>query len=139
MADYKINYGVNEEERTISVVLRDGDGGRYYDCYFILDRYLNNDRPCLSVYSRSEGLIMRLTTNLPGNGIPFMDAFLDENNCPGVKRFLVGNGFATDRRSTRKSGYCEYPRVHLLLDKIVPYMDGDGRRKWGIPGWNGGC
>ena len=138
MMDYKIDYGVNKEERTISVVLWDGDGGRYYDCYFILDRYLNNYRPCLSVYSRLEGLIMRLTTNLPGGDIPFMDAFIDENNCPGAKAFLVKNGFATDRMSTRKSGYCEYPRVHLNLEAIIPYMDGRGRQKWGYPGWNGG-
>lgn len=138
MTDYKIDYGVNKEERTLSVVLRDGDGGRYEDCYFIFDRYLNNDRPCLSVYSDSEGLIMRLTTNLPGADIPFMDAFVDENNCPGAKAFLVKNGFATDRRSVRKSGYCEYPQVHLLLDKIIPYLGARGRQKWGHPGWNGG-
>jgi len=117
---YEIDYLVNEADHTLSIGL---PGERFDDCFFILSRYTFNNRLSLSVYNFSEGAIMKLTTNLPQYSLADpADAFVDENNCPGAKDFLVENGFARDLDREEESGYCIYPLVRLDLEKIIPYM-----------------
>jgi len=133
-----VKFGVNEKDHSIIVetdfTSRFEDcyvnQERYIDCYLELDRYVSNGRLCLSIYSHTEGAIARLTTNLPDYNIGIMEAFIDENNVPGAKDFLVENGFAKDLRISERSGYCDYPLVHLSLYKIIPYLHAEKREGW---------
>lgn len=129
MMEYKIDYLVNERDHRLSIGLP--CEGRIDDCFFILDKYTFNGRLCLKVYSFSEGQIATLTVNLPQ--YPLADpagAFVDENNCPGAKDFLVENGFARDLDGEKESGYCIYPLVRLDLEKIIPYMARSEQQTW---------
>ena len=127
--EYEIDYLVNERDHRLSIGLT-GEK-RFDDCFFILSRYTFNNRLSLSVYSFSEGAVMKLTTNLPQCSLTDpADAFVDENNCPGAKDFLVENGFAKDLDRERESGYCIYPLVRLNLEKIIPYMARSEQQAW---------
>lgn len=123
-----MKFGVNEKDHSITV--ETDFTSRFEDCYLELDRYVSNGRLCLNIYSHTEGAIARLTTNLPNYNIGIMEAFIDENNVPGAKDFLVENGFAKDLRISERSGYCDYPLVHLILYKIIPYLHAAEREGW---------
>ena len=47
--------------------------------------------------------------------------YIDENNHPGMARFLVDNGIAKYVGYVGHSGYCQYPLVNINFDELKKY------------------
>lgn len=57
---------------------------------------------------------------IPAFGLP-SHTFVDCNNEPDAKGFLIANGLATDIQYTRQSGFVDYPMVDVSLPLIYQH------------------
>lgn len=91
---------------------------------FYIERsaYLDRNRLAVVAYTKSssgypEDNIGALTVNLENEEVAEDEAFLDENNLPGIAEALIRLGLGTCN-GIGFSGYCMYPRFKFDLDKL---------------------
>lgn len=84
--------------------------GETADIYFVRNRYDYYGGLAVEMFWNGDGYwedFATITVNLTRVGD--RQAFLDENNLPGIGKWLEANGLARDTGTARKSGYCQYP------------------------------
>lgn len=102
--------------------------------------YCNNNRIAVAMYELWDGhheACGVATVNLDDFLFGPNEAFMDENNHPGITQCFVDAGLATRVNRVGHSGYCTYPVVVLNIDAISEYdcfspetMDADDDEEW---------
>ena len=92
----------------------------YKDCYFILDRYMEDNSVYLAIWNDEDGPIADLTRclGLAEDGY----GYLDMNNCPWAANLVKELEIAKDTGMTQRSGYCIYPLYEFDIDKVNEYV-----------------
>lgn len=86
--------------------------------------YCNNDRIAVAMYELWDGHhdpYGTATVNLDDMLFGPNEAFMDENNHPGITQCFVEAGLAKRLDRTGHSGYCTYPVVELNPEAIAEY------------------
>lgn len=98
----------------------------YKDCFLKIDRYVQDNSPCVEVWNNTDGCLARLTVCIPG-GLDYFrrtggEAFADVNNFPGVLKFIedYGLGLPTGEYFMN-GGFCAYPLVRFDRDAVEKY------------------
>ena len=82
--------------------------------YLKKEEYRNNGTLAVLMYKEDEELYGCVTVNL---NHPFQSdtmAFLDENNLPGIGKWLTNQKLGISMGVNVRSGFCTYP-LHMLL------------------------
>jgi hypothetical protein len=84
-----------------------------------VDRYQNNDRICLSVYSPTGEALMKCTTNIPEVDLTWdLVAIKNYSENEGILECLIANNFISEPIQEIKNRYTEFPVCQLNLEKI---------------------
>ncbi len=89
-----------------------------------ISSYCNNNRVAIAMYEEWEGHHEQYgvaTVNLDDFLFGPAEAFMDENNHPGITKCFVDAGLAKPLNRLGYSGYCQYPVVELNLEEIAKY------------------
>ena len=89
-----------------------------------ISSYCNNNRVAIAMYEEWEGHHEQYgvaTVNLEDFLFGPTEAFMDENNHPGITKCFVDAGLAKPLNRLGYSGYCQYPVVELNLEEIAKY------------------
>ena len=89
-----------------------------------ISSYCNNNRIAIAMYELWEGHHEQYgvaTVNLDDFLFGPNEAFMDENNHPGITKCFVEAGLAKPLNRLGYSGYCQYPVVELNLEEIAKY------------------
>lgn len=98
--------------------------GRAKKVYINTNTYLINDRLAVGLLENRNGILYaHATVNLPNEELTNdWCAFVDENNLPGIGRWLEKNGIAKSTGRMGASGYCMYPEYdfsEFLMEAIL--------------------
>lgn len=99
------------------------DGGRVWTIVLHYARYQHGNGLALLLYDIDEdGLeepFATVTVNLP-DVLPASDgcAFVDENNLPGIGKWLEDNGIAKATNRIEPCGFCLYPEYEFALEGV---------------------
>jgi hypothetical protein len=86
--------------------------------------YCNNNRVAIAMYELWDGHHEQYgvaTVNLDDFLFGPNEAFMDENNHPGITQCFIEAGLAKPLNRVGYSGYCQYPVVELNLEEIAKY------------------
>ena len=89
-----------------------------------ISSYRNNNRIAIAMYELCEGhheSYSVATVNLDDFLFGPNEAFMDENNHPGITKCFVDAGLAKPLNRLGYSEYCQYPVVELNLEEIAKY------------------
>lgn len=89
-----------------------------------ISSYCNNNRVAIAMYELWEGHHEQYgvaTVNLDDFLFGPNEAFMDENNHPGITKCFVNAGLAKYLNRFGNSGFCRYPVVELNLAEIAKY------------------
>lgn len=92
--------------------------------YFKVSHYQNNGSLAIMMMIRDKYNVSgyhygTVTVNLPDSFLLDKDTqFIDENNMPGVGKWLEENELATPTEIIQQSGFCTYRAYKFNMDKI---------------------
>lgn len=105
----------------------------FTDIYFkmgeyklVRSSYLNNGYLAVVAFSNTGECIGSVTVNIKGDKLEKNEAYLDENNLPGIGTILERDGYATRTGFCEYSGFCEYPKFKFNLDKLLTSQSQNG-------------
>ena len=90
-------------------------------CYFKASPYRYDDSLCLQLWNNTFGAIVTITKCLPDGSPGKNQAFVDENNVPGIAAWIEKNklGFVT---GIKPCGWCSYPLVQFDINEIEKHL-----------------
>ena len=83
--------------------------------YLQKDEYRNNGTLAVLMYKEEDELYGCVTVNLNHPLQSDSMAFLDENNLPGIGKWITQNKLGIDMGVNACSGFCTYPLYMLLF------------------------
>jgi len=90
-----------------------------YPIKFRISHYQNNGSLAIIMMTGYE-MYGTLTVNLPDSFLlPEDTQFVDENNLPGIGKWLEDNELATPTETIQQSGFCTYRAYKFNLIKMV--------------------
>lgn len=98
-----------------------------YKVEFLVDKYANNGRLALMLFSYDEEEecmedFCDVTVNLPEYSLSDENcAFLDTNNAPYILNFLLDNKLGELTGRQPQSGFCTYPEFRFDMEKIAEH------------------
>lgn len=94
--------------------------GKTYKVRMEKSSYQSNGTLAVALIMDTEEPFGMITVNIAPSDI-FADekaAFIDTNNCPWAKEFLIENKIAFECGVSAGSGYCTYPLFEFDIDKL---------------------
>lgn len=94
--------------------------GRTIEAYFAKSAYAMDNSLAIVMYGNEDGYwepYATVTVNLQ-YPVDKNVAFVDENNLPGIGKWLEENGIAEPTGIVRQSGYCTYP-LYRFTDEFL--------------------
>lgn len=82
------------------------------------EKYRNNGTLALCMEEKNGDLYSVPTVNLCHPFQSDTDVFLDENNMPGIGKWMEDNGLAVPLNYSSRSGFCEYPLYTVRIEAI---------------------
>lgn len=83
--------------------------------YLQKDEYRNNGTIAVLMYTEDDELYGCVTVNLNHPLQSDRMAFLDENNLPGIGKWIAKKKLGIDVGATVCSGFCDYPLYTLFI------------------------
>lgn len=95
------------------------DFGSYRNIELRAGHYSYDMSLAVFIFDRFEGCIAKITTCLDDQTLQEDEAYVDSNNCPWAKDFLIKNNIATELNKYKQSGYCEYQAFKFNTSKLT--------------------
>lgn len=89
----------------------------YKNCYFVLGKYAADNSLAIRIFNDTFGAIATITKCLVDHSLSDEYAFIDENNVPGIKNWILEHGFGR-MYGIKSSGWCKYPLIKFDLEKL---------------------
>lgn len=103
----------------------------YSDCYLGIGEYQMDNSLALTLYSESEGPIVRITAWIPARMSPEAvafgknAAFVDTNNFPQAMDFTKKYRLGKDTGLAAQNGYCLYPLIVFDPEALKMFVKED--------------
>ena len=102
--------------------------GEQFDVILCRDTYSVKNRMYLGIYYKDEEFntympYADITVNIPDAYITTKTgAFVDDNNLPNVKEFLMNNRLAKPTTNYAYSGFCCYQEWQFDMDRVAEFI-----------------
>lgn len=95
------------------------DFGSYRNIELRAGFYMYDGSLAVFIWDMHEGCVAKITTCLDDKTLQEDEAYVDSNNCPWAKEFLIKNNIAAELDKYKQSGYCEYQAFKFDTSKLI--------------------